>query len=65
LGDRLIAAPIDSLWQSGLADTSPWRPERFYAEMAATEQRLRADPVARHKYERERDAWLNPDQSAT
>ena len=65
LGDRLIAAPIDSLWESGLAESSTLRPERFYAEMAAAEQRLRADPAARKSYERDSNAWLNQDQDAT
>ena len=41
------------------------RRERFYEEMAAAEQRLRADPAAWNTYARERDAWLNPDLTAT
>ncbi len=37
------------------------RRERFFEEMAAAEQRLRADPEAWTTYARERDAWLNAD----
>lgn len=41
------------------------RRERFYEDMAAAEQRLRADPKAWNAYTRERDSWLNPDLAAT
>lgn len=37
------------------------RRERFYEEMAAAEQRLRADPAAWETYVRERESWLDPD----
>lgn len=41
------------------------RRERFFEEMAAAEQRLRADPEAWETYARERDAWLNADLAAS
>ena len=40
------------------------RREHFYEEMAAGEQRLRADPAAWATYVRERDEWLNLDLAA-
>lgn len=41
------------------------RRERFYLDMAASEQHLRADPDAWDTYVRERDAWLNPDEAVS
>ena len=37
------------------------RRERFYAAMAAAEQKLRNDTDAMRGYRSERDQWLNPD----
>ena len=41
------------------------RRQRFYEDMAASERNLRADPEAWAIYERERDAWLDPDLTAS
>lgn len=41
------------------------RRERFYGEMAAAERRLRDDPAAWASFVADRDAWLNPDLSAS
>lgn len=37
------------------------RRERFYGEMAAAEQQLRADHAGWAAYVRDRDAWLSTD----
>jgi predicted DNA-binding protein len=55
---------------ASLADTldaalESLRRERFYEQMAAAEQALRADPAAWAVYVRERDAWLDADVVAS
>lgn len=56
--DATMAETLDAALES-------LRRERFYEEMASAEQRLRADPVAWASYVFERDAWLNPDLTAS
>ena len=41
------------------------RRNQFFEQMAEAETRLRADPTAWAAYLEERDAWLNPDLSAS
>lgn len=56
--------------QATMADTldaalESLRRERFYEAMAAAEADLRSDPAAWERYTRDRDAWLNPDLTAS
>lgn len=56
--DSTMAETLDAALES-------LRRERFYDEMAAAERRLRDDPVVWERFVAERDAWLNPDLSAS
>ena len=63
---RRLAAESDATMADTLdAALECLRRERFYAEMAESEQKLRADSAAWEIYVRERDSWLNPDLAAT
>lgn len=62
--DRLRRLAADR--NSTMADTldaamESLRRERFYEEMAASEQALRSDPEGWAAYVSEREAWLEPD----